>query len=164
MRDDTSGEGGQTQELGLPRLGYKVFKWLIVVVFVMLGLVAFFAWSTHPDPDRYLPKAASTLATPEQAKAWGDAWTAWLMSIKELGQVFLLTPVFPLIGAVLGYIFGREAAHGAVKQAQEGQQKAGPATQQPPDGQHHEGQQKAGPTTPQPLDGQNQEFQEASHS
>jgi hypothetical protein len=30
----------------------------------------------------------------------------WLQEVKDLGQLFLLTPVFPLIAAVIGYIFG----------------------------------------------------------
>jgi hypothetical protein len=29
---------------------------------------------------------------------------------KDLGQLFLLTPVFPLLGAVIGYMFGRQQA------------------------------------------------------
>jgi hypothetical protein len=61
------------------------------------------------------------------------------MSIKELGQIFLLTPVFPLIGAVLGYIFGREAAHGAVHQQQVGQQQqADQATAPTPQEEGHQ--------------------------
>jgi hypothetical protein len=28
--------------------------------------------------------------------------------MKDLGQVFLLTPVFPLMGTVIGHIFGRQ--------------------------------------------------------
>jgi hypothetical protein len=39
---------------------------------------------------------------------WREARASWLTEVKELGQLFILTPLLPLLGTVLGYIFGRE--------------------------------------------------------
>jgi hypothetical protein len=44
----------------------------------------------------------------------------WITSIKDLGQIFLLTPVFPLIGTVIGYMFGRQQEGGQVQDASGG--------------------------------------------
>jgi hypothetical protein len=44
----------------------------------------------------------------------------WVQQIKDLGQLFLLTPVFPLIGTVIGYIFGVRKNSGNSNGGQDG--------------------------------------------
>jgi hypothetical protein len=74
--------------------GYKIFLILIALVVFELLLIVIFAAFTFPGG------GAGSDAM--------DARAAWVAQLKDLGQIFLLTPVFPLLGAVIGYIFGRQ--------------------------------------------------------
>ena len=111
LRDMLAAEGQ-----GLPFLGFRIFKWLLLVIAVMTGLIALFAWQTYPDASAYLPSMKATPSgtasprppTAEELASWQTAEASWRTSVKDIGQLFLLTPVFPLLGAVIGYIFGRE--------------------------------------------------------
>lgn len=69
-------------------IGWWAFRLLVVFIGMSYLALAVFAWSIYP----------STV----------QARVEWLAVIKELGQMFVLTPFLPLLGAVLGYIFGRE--------------------------------------------------------
>jgi len=75
------------------RLGYKIFLWLLALIATELVLLLMYGVLTYPRSD-----------------VWDDNKAAWFTSIKDLGQLFLLTPLFPLLGAVIGYMFGRQQA------------------------------------------------------
>jgi hypothetical protein len=75
------------------RLGYKIFLWLLGLIVVELALLLLYGAMTYP-----------------RGNAWDDNKATWLTSVKDLGQLFLLTPVFPLLGAVIGYMFGKQQA------------------------------------------------------
>jgi hypothetical protein len=81
-------------------IGYRIFKWLLLVTAVIFAMLVAFAVLTFPtDVPVSVPEA-------ERFQALQDARVAWVAQLKDLGQAFLLTPVFPLLAAVLGYIFG----------------------------------------------------------
>jgi hypothetical protein len=81
-------------------IGYRIFKWLLLITAVIFAMLVAFAVLTFPtDVPVAVPEA-------ERFQALQDARVAWVAQLKDLGQVFLLTPVFPLLAAVLGYIFG----------------------------------------------------------
>jgi hypothetical protein len=133
-------------------VGYKIFVRLLLLVLLLLGLLTFYAWVSYPKYEEILglvdsanasalrvtsvppttsrnsgsPEVDYTVAAVNPAEAWEQARRAWLTNLKDLGQLFLLTPVFPLIGAVIGYIFGerRGREEASVEQAP---QPAGPS-------------------------------------
>ena len=96
------------QKQALPYLGFRIFKWLLGLIAVLLVGLTVTGWSTYPERGQFVPDAAS--ATAEQWAAFAAAKAAWVTQLKDLAQTFLFAPVFPLLGAVLGYIFGREGA------------------------------------------------------
>lgn len=95
----------------LQRLGYRIFKLLLLLLVIFeLVLFALYGFWAYPRLDDVVTTVTGSDADPGQA--WIDARSAWVQSLRDLGQVFLLTPVFPLIGAVLGYIFGTQQKPG----------------------------------------------------
>jgi hypothetical protein len=84
----------------LPWIGYRIFKWLLLLAGIIFLALVFFAVFTFP---RGVP---DSVPIEQRFQVLQDARAAWLGQLKDLAQVFLLTPVFPLMGAVLGYIFG----------------------------------------------------------
>ena len=91
---------------GSSRLGYRIFKWLLTLaIFLFLGLMVY-AWWTYPT------SAAATALLPtgsgldDRLLAVRELRRDWLQQVKDLGQMFVLTPVLPLIAAVIGYLFG----------------------------------------------------------
>jgi hypothetical protein len=116
-------------------VGYKIFLLLLGLVLVLLALLSIYAWVSYPRYEdvqglvsaanqgavqaaRQRPQASTQQTTPSTievdytvaavnpADTWQQARSDWLTHVKDLGQLFLLTPVFPLMGAVIGYIFG----------------------------------------------------------
>jgi hypothetical protein len=98
------------QHQALAYLGFRIFKWLLGLVAVLLLGLAVAGWVTYPDKGQFVPDPR--LATAEQWSALAAAKTAWVTQLKDLSQAFLFAPVFPLLGAVIGYIFGREGIQG----------------------------------------------------
>lgn len=101
-------------------IGWRAFQLLVGFVGLSLAALAVFAWSTYPSLPEVMAAMAEPagpvvtsaqpceVAGPDAASLWSQARTEWLAGIKELGQMFVLTPLLPLLGTVLGYIFGRE--------------------------------------------------------
>jgi hypothetical protein len=116
-------------------VGYKIFFLLLLLVLLLLILLSVYAWASYPKYEevqglvnaanqsavqaaKQQPAASAqkptastievdyTVAAVNPAAAWEQARSDWLTHLKDLGQLFLLTPVFPLMGAVIGYIFG----------------------------------------------------------
>jgi hypothetical protein len=93
-------------EGGTSRLGYRIFKWLLFLGFFLLSGLMGYAWWTYPttnDATQLLPLGATLT---DRLNAVQELRRDWLQQVKDLGQVFVLTPVFPLIGTVVGYLFG----------------------------------------------------------
>jgi hypothetical protein len=88
------------------RIGYKIFLWLLLLIGFELALLFVYGWFTFPTLEDVL--RTTTDANADAGQAWADARSSWVTSIKDLGQIFLLTPVFPLLAAVIGYMFGRQ--------------------------------------------------------
>lgn len=97
--------GARFSELPRGVLGYKIFKWLLLLVGVLLFLLTMYAVFTYPSPSDARLLADDPAGA---AVAYGQLKSDWLSSVKDLGQIFIITPVLPLIGAVLGYIFGKD--------------------------------------------------------
>lgn len=93
---------GTLNEIELRAYGYLIFKWLLALLVFEFLLLALYAWTTFPGSVTVAASIASTQQAPPTPQ------DAWVTSIKDLGQIFLLTPIFPLIGAVIGYMFGRQ--------------------------------------------------------
>ena len=88
-------------------VGLQIFKWLLWLVVGMIILLTLYAWATFPRISE-IKEIAGT--GPEATVAYAKARADWSASVKDLGQLFLITPVFPLLSAVLGYMFGRNEA------------------------------------------------------
>jgi hypothetical protein len=105
---------------GVAQLGYRIFKWLLVLAAVMTACLVGYAWATYPTE----ADVAAAANGNETIAALTDAYTRlmadWVQQIKDLGQLFLLTPVFPLIGTVIGYIFGVRKNSGNSNGGQDG--------------------------------------------
>jgi hypothetical protein len=80
-------------------VAWRVF--LVLVAFMGLAYlsIAGFALSTYPSLKDF---PSGTVVDLRAARA------EWLAATKELGQTFVLTPLLSLLGAILGYLFGRE--------------------------------------------------------
>jgi hypothetical protein len=95
---------GYAERVELRRYGYLIFKWLLGLLafeFILLLIYGVYTFPRFGEVVELAPPA-------ERQIAWESARDNWVTSIKDLGQIFLLTPIFPLIGAVIGYIFGRQ--------------------------------------------------------
>ncbi|MGH8906820.1 MAG: hypothetical protein ACRD0K_09970 [Egibacteraceae bacterium] len=77
-------------------IGWWVFRLLLAFIGLSFAALGVFAWLTYP----------STAAAPPAL--WQEARAQWFGQVKEMGQIFILTPLLPLLGAVLGYMFGRQ--------------------------------------------------------
>lgn len=102
------------QHQALAYLGFRIFKWLLGLVFLLLVGLAVAGWMTYPDKGQFVPDPGR--ATAEQWSALAAAKSAWVTQLKDLSQAFLFAPVFPLLGAVIGYIFGREGVQSGATQ------------------------------------------------
>jgi hypothetical protein len=111
--------GPAAADLSLARVGYRVFLWLLLLVGLLLTTLVLFGWLTYPAGARV---AGSSVAA---ADALEVARSAWEQRLKDLGELFLLTPVFPLLGAVVGYIFGVRQGTGTGQPAGDGVAPAG---------------------------------------
>jgi heme A synthase len=110
----------------LQLIGWWAFRLLLGFIGLSFLALAVFAWRTYPsleyfDQARVQAEQPSTVVQPMELVTapgasnnlaplalWQEAREQWFAEIKDLGQVFILTPLLPLLGAVLGYIFGRE--------------------------------------------------------
>jgi len=88
-------------------IGYRIFKWLLlltVAIMIALGVYAALTYPTMSDIKALLPNGVDGDPLVKLTK---EMRAAWMSDVKDLAQNFLLTPVFPLLAAVVGYIFGR---------------------------------------------------------
>lgn len=101
----------------LTLVGWWAFRMLLAFVGVSYLVLALFAWRTYPASRDSVDVGAVNMAAQvpqpaapelEDTVRLREARAEWLAEVKELGQMFILTPVLPLLGAVLGYLFGRE--------------------------------------------------------
>lgn len=97
----------QHPEAELIWVGFRIFKWLLALVVLMVGVLIGFGWMTYPDFAEVRSVMGGEAAGSTVAETLQAARAQWVADLKDLGQLFLLTPVFPLLGAVIGYIFGR---------------------------------------------------------
>jgi hypothetical protein len=88
-------------------VGYKIFKWLYALVLIVMVPLLIYGVATFPNQADYVPDATNPPVT--GWKNFADAKAAWAAQVKDLAQTFLLIPVLPLLGSVIGYIFGRTA-------------------------------------------------------
>jgi hypothetical protein len=95
---------GQAEFEEWARTGLTILLGLGALVLIELGLLVLYAWGTYPDSQDFvgLQQPMPTDAADVMRQARSD----WIASIKDLGQLFLITPLFSLIGVVIGYIFG----------------------------------------------------------
>ncbi|MEV6644701.1 hypothetical protein [Amycolatopsis sp. NPDC051371] len=88
------------------QLGYSIFKWLLLLAGILIGIISLYAFPTYPSPSDVAALIGRGGGQIDAVEASRRLHADWLQQIKDLGQLFLLTPVFPLIAAVIGYIFG----------------------------------------------------------
>lgn len=82
-------------------IGWWAFRMLLAFIGLSFIALAAVAWLTYPSLGDFNQAAGSITL-------WQEARTQWFEQVKGMGQVFILNPLLPLLGAVLGYIFGRE--------------------------------------------------------
>ena len=98
-------KGARFEEIPRSVLGYRIFKWLFLLVTGLFVAVITYAVLTYPQEETILRLAGKET---DLVSVYKQARADWLDSVKDLGQTFLLAPLLPLLTAVLGYIFGRD--------------------------------------------------------
>jgi hypothetical protein len=88
------------------RIGYKIFRWLLALAGVLIVALICYAALTYPRTSQVNDLIGASAGQIDPVEASRRLHADWLQELKDLGQLFLLTPVFPLIAAVIGYIFG----------------------------------------------------------
>lgn len=83
--------GSIAENAAVPLLGYRIFRWLLLVLLIFLISLGVFAWMTYPSGKGV---DAATLQVD------------WYERVRDARQSFIITPIFPLLAAVIGYIFG----------------------------------------------------------
>ena len=100
-QDSLSRTLAESPNMQLPWIGYRIFKWLLLVAGLLLLLLVIYAWQTYPTASDIDGVVGTNASDQTRLAAMESARAAWLTSVKDLGQLFVLTPVFPLIGAVI---------------------------------------------------------------
>ncbi|MBK8075140.1 MAG: hypothetical protein IPK24_06120 [Kineosporiaceae bacterium] len=90
----------------LPWIGFRIFKWLLLLVAVLVALISVYAWRTYPTDQQILTVLGSEASAAERLAGVAATRQAWLSSIKDLAQISIFSSVFPAITGVFGYIFG----------------------------------------------------------
>jgi len=90
----------------LPWIGFRMFKWLVALVFLLLIAVVVYGILTYPSQDDLLKLAELDRSKKRAAQIVASARDQWQRSVIELGVQFVITPIVPLLGAIAGYIFG----------------------------------------------------------
>jgi hypothetical protein len=93
----------------LAQLGFSIFKYLILLFGLVAFVLALYAVATYPRLESVL-RFVNEESDLDALKAWRETRAEWFSQFKDMGQLFLVTPIVPLLGAVLGYIFGRQQA------------------------------------------------------
>lgn len=55
----------------------------------------------------------ATPTTTDAVTMWSTARKDWEGQLRDLGGLFIITPLVPLLGTILGYIFGRQESQGS---------------------------------------------------
>jgi hypothetical protein len=92
----------------LPWLGFRIFKWLIILSIIIVAILVTYAYKTYPSADAILRTNQFPPETtfPQKLEILAAERATWVSNIKDLGQLFLVAPIFSLVGTVVGYIFG----------------------------------------------------------
>jgi hypothetical protein len=88
-------------------IGYRIFKWLLLLTSLVMVALAVYAAVTYPTAADVKELFSAGGSNTELMGLTKELRGAWVSDIKDLAQLFLLTPIFPLLAAVVGYIFGR---------------------------------------------------------
>lgn len=91
---------------GKHEIGYRIFRWLLGLLAAMLLALFLFGWLTYPDQGDISGAIAGITDTKQRNEIIQGMQDRWFQQVRDIGQLFILTPVFPLLGAVVGYIFG----------------------------------------------------------
>jgi hypothetical protein len=86
-----------------------LFLTLSILIGVAFVLLAGFGWATYPHLSA-VARAYGPGHGIEAFAAWHEAQKEWFANLKDVGQLFVVTPLLPLLGTVLGYTFGRREA------------------------------------------------------
>lgn len=106
VRRSTPQDAAFTEVTGLQRLGFSIFVALLVTSGVLFAALMTFAATTYPELSQVTGLVAEN---GDKLASWQAAQDDWRTSVKDLGTTFLVTPVLPLLGIVIGYIFGERA-------------------------------------------------------
>lgn len=109
IEEATGLAGSEPQVPPLAQLGYKIFRYLLLLIAFVGVLLVVYALTTYPSQDE-IQEIIGNAEGVEALQAWRETRAEWVDQFKDLGQLFLVTPIVPLLGAVLGYIFGRQQA------------------------------------------------------
>lgn len=97
------GSGASEVEKQKLLIGGYVVGGLLILIFAILLLIAVYAWFTKPEIQE-----AKDLAPKNIAATYKEQRTAWFTEIKDLIQVLVVSLFVPLLGTVIGYLFGRQ--------------------------------------------------------
>jgi hypothetical protein len=97
--------GGKVSHKTLPEIGLDAFRAILLFSAFMVLLLGVFAWVTYPD----MAALERLVATDAVMPTYQQLQAEWFSRLKDLGQLYVLTPLLPLLAVVLGYIFGRRS-------------------------------------------------------
>jgi glycerol uptake facilitator-like aquaporin len=86
-------------------IGGYVVAGLLGLILTILLLIALYAAFTKPEIQE-----AKDLAPQNVATTYNEQRTAWFTEIKDLIQILVVSLFVPLLGTVVGYLFGRQQA------------------------------------------------------
>ncbi|HJT91750.1 MAG TPA: hypothetical protein VJ777_07370 [Mycobacterium sp.] len=112
-RDETpTGRAKPTKTL--PEIGLYLFQLLAALVALSLVCLVLYGWLTFPRLGE-VRKALGPNADVDGLRSWQEMRGQWSSDLKDLAQLFVVTPLLPLLGTVIGYIFGRQIREGAAQ-------------------------------------------------
>ena len=99
-------------------IGYRIFKWLLLLTVIVMVALGLYAVLTYPTTGEIRELLRSGAPVADVSQLTNQMRSEWISNVKDLAQLFLLTPIFPLLAAVIGYIFGRSHTVGGTAQSE----------------------------------------------
>lgn len=108
LQQEVEQEGGGTEEIEKARIeigGRIVFGVIGLIVLAGIGIF-YYANFTEPLSAQEL----KTLGADDFLDRAEELHTAWFNEIKDLGQLYIISLLIPVLTTLIGYIFGKAAA------------------------------------------------------
>jgi hypothetical protein len=124
--DEIAKNAGADEPATRLKLGKELLIWIVPFLGLAFLLFAAFAAWTYPHLSEFtgltgcgvdstaagpasdaVTCQASPLPGSEAVKLWGAARAEWVTQTKDLGQLFIISPLIPLFATAVGYMVGQ---------------------------------------------------------